>query len=87
MKNIRTAAAIANDQKQYCSDFELNIDVITAEIYCLDKNGINGAVEQLNRELPPFKRIGRVVFRDEEFEKTTTRKIKRYKSGKEVSHV
>ena len=32
MKNIRTAAAIANDQKQYCSDFELNIDVITAEI-------------------------------------------------------
>ena len=62
-------------------------DVITAEIYCLDKNGINGAVEQLNRELPPFKRIGRVVFRDEEFEKTTTRKIKRYESGKEVSHV
>ena len=32
MNTNRTTATSANEQKKYCSDFELNIDVITAEI-------------------------------------------------------
>ena len=52
-------------------------DVITAEIYAEDRTGIDEAVTALNRQLPPFKRIARVKYRDEEFEKTTSRKIKR----------
>ena len=53
-------------------------DGITAEIYAENRSGIDEAVEALNRKLPPFKRISRIKYRDEEFEKTTSRKIKRH---------
>ncbi len=52
--------------------------VITAEIYAKDRSGIDEAVEELNRTLPPYKRIGRIRYRMSEFERTTSRKIKRY---------
>lgn len=38
---------------------------------------IEKEVEELNRTLPPYKRITKTVFREKEFEKTTTMKIKR----------
>ena len=58
---------------------------ITAEIYAEDRTGIDEAVEVLNRKLPPFKRIAKVKYRDEEFEKTTSRKIKRvYQTAESV---
>ena len=53
-------------------------NVITAEIYAPDQTGVDDAVARLNRELPSYKRIQRVRYRLSEFEKTTTRKIKRY---------
>ena len=40
------------------------------------------AVSAVNRTLPAFKRIGEVLLRETEFEKTATRKIKRYQAEK-----
>lgn len=39
---------------------------------------MNENVEQLNKELPAYSRIARVKMRDQEFEKTPKRSIKRY---------
>ncbi len=55
-------------------------DKITAEIYSegLDKNkkeAVNGQILSLNRELPQYKQITKVKFRDTEFPKTSTKKI------------
>ncbi len=38
---------------------------------------IKDAVEEVNDRMPAYKRVKRIKLRDEEFEKTTTRKIKR----------
>lgn len=53
--------------------------VITAEIYAEKQEGIQESVMALNKNLPAYKHIQRVKFRDCEFEKTTTKKIKRGK--------
>ena len=52
--------------------------VITAEIYAKDQSGIDEAVEEMNRRLPLYKRVGRIRYRLSEFERTTSQKIKRY---------
>lgn len=52
-------------------------NLIAAEIYAEDKSGIEEGIEKINEKLPSYKRINRVKFRDTEFEKTTTKKIKR----------
>lgn len=56
---------------------------ICAEVY-LDKeveveaeNKIHSDIMLMNKSLPNYKKIGKVLIREEEFEKTTTRKIKR----------
>ena len=50
---------------------------ITAEIYAEREDGIRDGVADLNRRLPAYKQIQKIKFRDSEFEKTTTKKIKR----------
>ena len=52
-------------------------DYIIAEVYAEDQNGIEEAILALNKNLPSYKQIQKVKFRDTEFEKTTTKKIKR----------
>ncbi len=55
--------------------------LICAEIYTEtpeDKDRIKAEVLELNKTLPSYKHIQKVVFRDTEFEKTTTKKIKRF---------
>lgn len=52
-------------------------EAIAAEIFSANCAGIREAITSLNKDLPPYKRIQRVVFRDTPFEKTTTKKIKR----------
>ncbi len=52
-------------------------NLIAAEIFAEDRTGIQEGIDALNKTLPSYKRINRVKFRDEEFEKTTTKKIKR----------
>ncbi|MFO7636982.1 MAG: AMP-binding protein [Clostridia bacterium] len=44
---------------------------------------IEEEVQRINRKLPIFKRIQKIHVQDEEFEKTTTKKIKRHKLRKE----
>ena len=53
-------------KKNYITDFE---------------TVLNKEVAHLNQSLPKFKRINKIVVRDTEFEKTTTKKIKRNKIG------
>ncbi len=56
-------------------------DVICAEIYTEtpeEQERIKKDVQALNATLPPMKQIKRIHFRDTEFEKTTTKKIKRH---------
>lgn len=66
---------------------------ITAEVYPdqdtgLDKeellSRIRKKIDALNASLPNYKHIAKLKFRDSEFEKTTTRKIKRYKTGQDA---
>lgn len=52
-------------------------DVITAEIYTEDATTVQAAVKNLNKALPIYKHIKNIKFRTTEFEKTTTKKIKR----------
>ena len=56
-------------------------NLICAEIYTEtpdEKERIKADVQALNKTLPSYKHIQKVVFRDTEFEKTTTKKIKRF---------
>lgn len=41
------------------------------------KEAIREAIERFNKDMPMYKRITRIVFRSEEFPKTTSQKIKR----------
>ena len=52
-------------------------DLITAEIYAEDRSGIEDGIDALNKTLPMYKQIQKIKFRDSEFEKTTTKKIRR----------
>ena len=42
------------------------------------KDFISGIIDEINEEMPPYKRVKRFGVRKTEFVKTTTRKIKRY---------
>ena len=56
--------------------------VITAEIYSEDpaaKEQVTDAVREMNKTIAGYKQIRKIKFRNTEFEKTTTKKIKRYK--------
>ncbi len=58
--------------------------LICAEIYTElkdEQDRIKTEVQALNKTLPSYKQIQKVVFRDTEFEKTTTKKIKRFLRG------
>ena len=68
--NHRIVAEIYPD-KQYAEDNK--IDSIT--------DSLNKSVSEINKKLPKFKQISSVIIRDKEFEKTTTKKIKRNTVG------
>ena len=56
-------------------------DIICAEIYTEtpeEKDRIKKDVQELNNILPAQKQIKNILFRDTEFEKTSTKKIKRF---------
>ncbi|MBQ3124853.1 MAG: AMP-binding protein [Clostridia bacterium] len=52
-------------------------DVMTAEVYTENEDAVNTAIRNLNKSLPNYKAIKNIKFRQTEFEKTTTKKIKR----------
>lgn len=57
-------------------------ETITAEIYTENPSAVQRAIKILNRSLPVYKVIQNIKFRSTEFEKTTTKKIKRALVGK-----
>lgn len=56
----------------YCEN-----EVITAEVYTENPAEVQSAIRNLNKSLPIYKHIKNIKFRTTEFEKTTTKKIKR----------
>lgn len=60
-------------------------NAIVAEVYLDDipdaKDRINADIQSINQHLPQIKNIGKVIIRDTEFPKTTTKKIKRNYGG------
>jgi long-chain acyl-CoA synthetase len=73
-------------------------DVITAAVFpdpaYVETNGmedvkalINNEIDTINKKLPMYKQVGSIVFREEEFEKTTTNKIKRHQPIEEAQNV
>lgn len=63
-------------------------NVIVAEIYLDEevadaKERINDDIQTANQRLPQIRNIGKVVIRDTEFPKTTTKKIKRNLGGQQ----
>lgn len=79
VKEVIVYASVASNGTQ---------DAITACIYLDDefiqsseitdiRERLDEDIKQLNRALPSFKRIAKTIIRDTEFDKTTTRKIKR----------
>ncbi len=80
-KEIAKNVSNINEVVVYAND-----DDITAEIYSENasdeiKENIKNNIFALNKTLPAYKHIANVVFRENEFEKTTTKKIKRIKRG------
>ena len=67
-----------NAKVKECKVYEEN-DRIHAGIYCEEayRDEIQSYVNQLNKEMPLYKRISKVVFQNEEFEKTALGKMKR----------
>ncbi len=70
-------------------------EIIVAEIFpdkeALDMRGITdprkyfeAGVNEANTRMAPYKKVGLVKIRDTEFEKTTTRKITRFKINKKI---
>lgn len=62
-------------------------DLIVAEMFLDEeiadaKDRINADIQELNNKLPQIRNIGKIVLRDTEFPKTTTKKIKRNYGGK-----
>lgn len=61
-------------------------NVIVAEVYLDDevadaKENINDDIQVVNQRLPQIRNVGKVVIKDAEFPKTTTKKIKRNYGG------
>ena len=62
----------------------LGAKLLTCEIFAdrgADRDGIRAAVERINAGLPEYSRIRQVLFRDEDFPRTPSMKIRRGANG------
>ncbi len=69
------AVQIVTDAEAFIEYSDKNKTTITPELVNVI---ISEAVKETNKQLPPYKQIRKFYIRDNEFEKTTTQKIKRY---------
>jgi long-chain acyl-CoA synthetase len=69
------AAQIVVDAEAFIAMSESKGTPITVDMM---REVIAGEVAKVNEVVPPYKRIRRFVIRDQEFEKTTTQKVKRF---------
>lgn len=65
----------------YGKDNMIVVEVFLDEDVPDAKDRINADIQVINKKLPLVRNIGKVVIRDTEFEKTTTKKIKRNYGG------
>ena len=56
---------------------EIAAEIYNSQLSDETKSEIEKSVERFNKTIPMYKRITKIHFRDTEFEKTTTKKIKR----------
>lgn len=61
----------------YSKDDKIIADIYVPSLSTEEKNRISEEINAVNKTLPSYKQISDVLFRDTEFEKTTTKKIKR----------
>ncbi|MBQ6361853.1 MAG: AMP-binding protein [Lachnospiraceae bacterium] len=55
----------------------INASIYSKDLDAIKKREIKEQIDELNRTMPMYKRVSQIVFRDEEFKKTTTKKIVR----------
>ena len=67
------------DAVVYEKNGKITAELFTDRTVIPDISAAWRVVSPINRRLASFKQIGEIVLRDKEFEKTATRKIKRYK--------
>ncbi len=63
-----------------------NASSLTAEVFLSEDKSVAEvlkSIKEVCKELPIYKQISSVIIRDEEFEKTTSKKIKRFKAKKD----
>lgn len=88
LENKAESAQIAQELMVYSEDEVLTLELFPGKELYAGKTSEEAAAEikekvkQLNRELPPSKQIKRIRVRDAEFDKTTSRKIKRAQTVK-----
>ena len=70
------------DAAVYEKDGKITAELFTDRSVIPDVSAAWETVSAVNRTLASFKQIGEIVLRETEFEKTATRKIKRYKLGR-----
>ena len=66
------------DAVVYEKDGKITAELFVDQALIPDLSAAWRTVSPINRSLAPFKQIGEIVLRETEFEKTATRKIKRY---------
>jgi long-chain acyl-CoA synthetase len=75
-KEVVTAVIVANFERPEIEETPLTKEQVIA--------GIEEAIESINENLPVYKQIATVKFREKPFEKTTSRKVKRNKENTTV---
>ena len=61
----------------YCENDKIVADIYISSLSAELKGDIIKAVDMINKSFPSYKQISNIFFREKEFEKTTTKKIKR----------
>jgi long-chain acyl-CoA synthetase len=75
-------AQIVTDAEAFIEYSNLHNTPITKELI---HHIISEEIKKVNKELPVYKQIRKLIVREKEFEKTTTQKIKRYLVSKETA--
>lgn len=64
----------------YEKDGKITAQIYPQEAFSGNQEYFEKLIRKINRDMLPYKRINRVVLRDKEFEKSTTKKILRHKA-------
>ena len=73
----------SGEETALCAEIYPNEELLAGKTQEERHAAIKAAVEDLNKTLPPYKKILKIKLRSTEFEKTTSRKIKRVGLGKD----